>query len=109
MSQEGEKRERETERRERDRKDRRERSKEASPEKKPTKTLEVFISTAGFRIKTPIDLEERLNLVLINLLQELFRKTTTTPSIYWLPLSEEQIKEKEEARNRKIMEADLLR
>lgn len=80
VSQEGEKRERETERRERDRKDRRERSKEASPEKKPTKTLE-----------------------------ELFRKTTTTPSIYWLPLSEEQIKEKEEARNRKIMEADLLR
>jgi len=80
VNQEAEKREREVEKRERDRRDKRERSKEKSPERKPNKTLE-----------------------------ELFRKTTTTPSIYWIPLSEEQIRDKEEARNRKVMEADLLR
>lgn len=75
-----------TDKKDKDRKERRERDSEKvrekqTPERKqPSKTLE-----------------------------ELFKKTTTTPSIYWIPLSEEQIKEKEEQRNRKIMEADLLR
>lgn len=68
------------ERRDRDRDSEKNREKQTPERKQPSKTLE-----------------------------ELFKKTTTTPSIYWIPLSEEQIKEKEEQRNRKIMEADLLR
>jgi len=84
VNQEGdrsEKREKERkERRDRDRDSEKNREKQTPERKQPSKTLE-----------------------------ELFKKTTTTPSIYWIPLSEEQIKEKEEQRNRKIMEADLLR
>ncbi|XP_059613741.1 apoptotic chromatin condensation inducer in the nucleus isoform X2 [Phlebotomus argentipes] len=40
----------------------------------------------------------------IRLLDDLFRKTKTTPSIYWLPLTAEQIAVKEEARRRNLQE-----
>ena len=33
-------------------------------------------------------------------LEELFKKTAASPSIYWKPLSEEQIKERIELRNK---------
>ena len=32
------------------------------------------------------------------LLDDLFKKTKTTPSIYWLPLTDEEIKQRDEAR-----------
>lgn len=38
------------------------------------------------------------------LLDDLFRKTKAVPCIYWLPLSEDQIKEKEEQRQKNIAE-----
>lgn len=38
------------------------------------------------------------------LLDDLFRKTKATPCIYWMPLSEEQINEKEEQRQKNIAE-----
>ncbi|KAG5675592.1 hypothetical protein PVAND_005485 [Polypedilum vanderplanki] len=38
------------------------------------------------------------------LLDDLFRKSKAVPCIYWLPLSEEQIKEKEEQRQKNIAE-----
>jgi len=40
-------------------------------------------------------------------LEDLFRKTVAGPAIYWKPLSEEQIKFKIEARNKKMMEAQI--
>nr|CAG4644361.1 EOG090X0F73 [Lepidurus arcticus] len=40
------------------------------------------------------------------LLDDLFRKTKTTPSIYWLPLTAEQIAEKEEMRRQRIAERE---
>ena len=33
-------------------------------------------------------------------LEELFRKTSTTPAIYWKPLTEEQVKHRVELRNK---------
>ena len=42
-------------------------------------------------------------------LEDLFKKTAAAPAIYWKPLSEEQIKQKIEARNKKIMEAQIMR
>jgi len=42
-------------------------------------------------------------------LEDLFKKTVAGPAIYWKPLSEEQIKQKIEARNKKIMEAQIMR
>jgi len=38
-------------------------------------------------------------------LEELFNKTKVTPALYWKPLSEETIRQKEEARNRKVLAA----
>ncbi|CAG0916298.1 unnamed protein product [Notodromas monacha] len=38
------------------------------------------------------------------LLDDLFRKTKTTPCIYWLPLTEEQIAQKEEERRQRVLE-----
>ncbi|XP_053692775.1 apoptotic chromatin condensation inducer in the nucleus [Sabethes cyaneus] len=40
----------------------------------------------------------------IRLLDDLFRKTKTTPCIYWLPLTAEQIIEKEEQRRKNLVE-----
>uniref|UniRef100_A0A6B2E5U1 Putative apoptotic chromatin condensation inducer in the nucleus n=1 Tax=Phlebotomus kandelakii TaxID=1109342 RepID=A0A6B2E5U1_9DIPT len=40
----------------------------------------------------------------IRLLDDLFRKTKATPSIYWLPLTAEQIAVKEEARKKNLQE-----
>jgi len=42
-------------------------------------------------------------------LEDLFKKTVAGPAIYWKPLSEDQIKQKIEARNKKIMEAQIMR
>jgi len=42
-------------------------------------------------------------------LEDLFRKTVAGPAIYWKPLSEKQIQQKIEARNKKIMEAQIMR
>ena len=42
-------------------------------------------------------------------LEDLFKKTVSGPAIYWKPLSEDQIKQKIEARNKKIMEAQIMR
>ncbi|ODM98829.1 Apoptotic chromatin condensation inducer in the nucleus, partial [Orchesella cincta] len=39
-------------------------------------------------------------------LDELFRKTVATPSIYWLPLTPEQIAEKEELRRKRMLERE---
>lgn len=41
----------------------------------------------------------------IKSLEELFNKTKTTPALYWKPLSEETIKRKEEARNKRMLAA----
>lgn len=38
-------------------------------------------------------------------LEELFKKTKATPALYWKPLSSEVIAKKEEARNRRVLEA----
>jgi len=38
-------------------------------------------------------------------LEELFNKTKVIPALYWKPLSEETIQRKEEARNRKVLNA----
>jgi len=42
-------------------------------------------------------------------LEELFRKTSTTPAIYWKPLTEEQVKHRVELRNKRLMEAKIMR
>merc|ERR1712012_1526300 len=42
-------------------------------------------------------------------LEELFKKTAASPSIYWKPLSEEQIKERIELRNKRLMEAKIMK
>jgi len=42
-------------------------------------------------------------------LEDLFKKTVASPAIYWKPLSEKQIQQKIEARNKKIMEAQIMR
>jgi len=42
-------------------------------------------------------------------LEELFKKTAATPSIYWKPLTDQQIKERIELRNKKMMEAKILK
>jgi len=41
------------------------------------------------------------------LLDDLFRKTKTTPCIYWLPLTSAQIAEKEEVRRKRLAEREL--
>ena len=38
-------------------------------------------------------------------LEELFQRTTATPAIYWKPLSEQQIQQ----RNKKMIEAKIMR
>ncbi|KAE8746780.1 hypothetical protein FOCC_FOCC006528 [Frankliniella occidentalis] len=43
------------------------------------------------------------------LLDDLFRKTKTTPCIYWLPLTPQQISEKEEMRRKHMAEHERLR
>ena len=40
-------------------------------------------------------------------LEELFKKTAASPSIYWKPLSEEQIKERIELRNKANLRAGI--
>jgi len=42
-------------------------------------------------------------------LEDLFKKTVAGPAIYWKPLSEKQIQQKIEERNKKIMEAQIRR
>jgi len=42
-------------------------------------------------------------------LEDLFKKTTAVPAVYWKPLSEEEQKAKEEERNKKVMEAQIMR
>ena len=41
----------------------------------------------------------------VKTLEELFNKTKTVPALYWKPLTEEVIRQKEEARNRRMREA----
>ena len=38
-------------------------------------------------------------------LEELFKRTTATPAIYWKPLSEQQLQQ----RNKKMIEAKIMR
>jgi len=42
-------------------------------------------------------------------LEELFKKTTSSPAIYWKPLTEQQIQQRIELRNKKMMEAKIMR
>ena len=42
-------------------------------------------------------------------LEDLFKKTVAGPAIYWKPMSEKQIQQKIEERNKKIMEAQIRR
>jgi len=42
-------------------------------------------------------------------LEELFKKTSATPAIYWKPLSEKQIQQRIELRNKKLMEAKIMK
>jgi len=42
------------------------------------------------------------------LLDDLFRKTKATPAIYWLPLTPEQIAEKEQQRRQKMIEVERM-
>jgi len=42
-------------------------------------------------------------------LEDLFKKTVAGPAIYWKPLNEEQIKQKIEAKNKKMMEAQIMK
>ncbi|CAG7836182.1 unnamed protein product [Allacma fusca] len=42
----------------------------------------------------------------VKALDELFRKTTATPCLYWLPLTPEQISEKEELRRKRMVERE---
>jgi hypothetical protein len=39
-------------------------------------------------------------------LDELFRKTVAVPCIYWLPLTPQQISEKEELRRKRMLERE---
>ena len=49
--------------------------------------------------------EEHAPLVATKSLEELFKKTTAGPAIYWRPLSDEEIQAKIDEKNKKVDEA----
>uniref|UniRef100_A0A1L8DXC1 Putative acinus induces apoptotic chromatin condensation n=1 Tax=Nyssomyia neivai TaxID=330878 RepID=A0A1L8DXC1_9DIPT len=98
----GKKDDREKER-DRDIRGRRERSKEREDVKRGT---EGGFGRERRRTKSPSPARKfkKENEPPIRLLDDLFRKTKATPSIYWLPLTPEQIAVKEETRRKNMQE-----
>ncbi|CAK8534856.1 unnamed protein product [Lathyrus sativus] len=56
----------------------------------PTPTASVNSVPTRERLPSPPPLPEKVEPPIVTL-DDLFRKTTATPRIYWLPLSEEQV------------------
>lgn len=78
--------------RERDRTERRRRSASASPGKIPLhENAQNIFDEHSFHCNSGRKFEKKDNEPPLRLLDDLFRKTKTTPCIYWLPLTPEQV------------------